>query len=83
MTQTVSVTDFIRNFGTYADLLPKLDSLLLIRDGKYFATLKSTPTEKNKNLLKFSGVWKGTSLDKDSLWKRVLTRKNRISKTIL
>lgn len=76
-TRTVSSTDFIRNFGTYADLLPQIDELVVIRDGRPFATFKATPEEKNRGLLKFSGLWKGTELDDDTIWKTVFKRKNR------
>lgn len=76
-TKIIPITDFIRKFGAYADLLPTLDSLILTRDGRPFATVRATPEEKNRQLLSFFGIWKGTSLDNDRLWKNVLKRRNR------
>ena len=73
----VPVTDFIRNFGTYADLIPRVDELILTRGGKPFAVVKASPQEKNEKLLSFYGAWKGTMFDSDKLWKKVLKRKNR------
>lgn len=73
----VTVTDFIRNFGDYAALLPAVPELVLTRDGYPFATVKSTPAVKNAKLKSLLGLWKGTGLDDDKLWKRALKRNNR------
>ena len=72
-----SVTDFIRRFGDYADLLPTIDKIILTRDGRPFATVKAAAETKNEKLLALSGIWKNTKLDSDSFWKEILVRKNR------
>lgn len=79
----IPITDFVRKFGAYADLLPFLDELILTREGRPFATLKATPEEKNAKLLAYAGSWKNTVLDDDAFWKTVRTRKNRDRKAIL
>ncbi len=76
-TLTVNVTDFIRNFGNYADLLPELEKINLIRDGSPFAEIRSSNEVKNRRLLALAGSAVGTSLDDDKLWKKVFTRQNR------
>lgn len=76
-TVIIPITDFIRKFGMYADKLPSLGELVLTRGGRPFATLKATPEEKNRELLKLFGAWKNTPLDSDALWKMVRTRKSR------
>lgn len=77
ITKIIPITDFIRKFGEYADLLPKIDKLILTREGRPFAEVKATPREKNIKLLSFYGIWKDTALDSDSLWQKVLKRKSR------
>lgn len=81
MNTIISVTDFIRNFGDYTRILPEVEKLVLTRDGRPFAEVKIVPEEKNKKLLTFFGLWKGTNLDDDKFWKKALTRGNR-KKTI-
>jgi len=76
-TKIIPITDFIRRFGAYADLLPHMDKLILTRQGRPFAEVRATAQEKNRKLLKFAGVWKGTKLDDDAYWKKVLSRKSR------
>lgn len=76
-TKIVSTTDFIRNFGTYADMLPKLDKIILTREGRPFASVKSSPEEKNRQLLRSAGIFKGTPLEDDKFWKKVLKRKSK------
>lgn len=73
----IPVSDFIRNFGDYANLLSSVDKIVLTREGRPFATVKATPEEKNRELLNFFGLWKGTKLDNDKLWREVLKRKSR------
>lgn len=82
-TMIIPITDFVRKFGQYADKLSSLDKIILTREGRPFAELKSTPEEKNKKLLSFAGIWKGTKLDDDKLWKKVLVRRNRKKPIIL
>lgn len=76
-TKIIPITDFIRKFGEYTSLLPKVNKLILTRDGRPFAEIKATPSEKNRKLLSFAGIWKGSELDNDKIWKKVLSRKNR------
>lgn len=76
-TKIIPVSVFIRNFGEYASLLPSLDKIILTREGRPFATVKATPEEKNRELLNFFGLWKGTKLDNDKLWKEALKRRSR------
>lgn len=73
----VPITDFIRNFGVYSDLLSKIDKLILTREGRPFATIKATPEEKNKKLLSFAGIFNGTKLEDEKFWKNTLKRKSR------
>ncbi len=76
-TKIIPITEFIRRFGVYSQLLPTLSGLILTREGRPFATLRATPEEKNRQLLSFFGLWKGTDLDSDLLWKTVRKRRNR------
>ena len=76
-TKIIPITDFVRRFGQYADLLPRIDKLILTREGRPFAEVRATAQEKNKKLLKFAGVWKGTKLDDERHWKKILSRKSR------
>jgi hypothetical protein len=76
-TPIIPITDFIRKFGEYADKLSTVDKLILTRDGRPFAEVKLTPSEKNKSLVALSGIWKGTDLDSDGMWEKIRVRKNR------
>lgn len=76
-TRIVPVTDFIRQFGDWAEVLPRIDKIILTREGRPFATVKAAAQVKNEKLLALAGIWKKTRLDSDSLWKQVSTRKNR------
>ncbi len=76
-TKIVSVTDFLRNFGKYADMLPNVDKLILTREGRPYAEFKLTPEERNERLLALRGKWDGKLFGDDKFWKKVLKRKNR------
>jgi len=76
-TRIIPVTDFIRKFGDWAEILPSIDKIILTREGRPFATVKASAEIKNEKLLALAGIWKDTKLEKDSLWEKVLTRKNR------
>ena len=80
--RNIPITDFIRRFGDYAAILPFMDELIVTREGRPFATIKATPEEKNRELLKCVGLWKGSVLDSDNFWKKVLKRKNRLGPLI-
>lgn len=79
MTKIIPITDFIRKFGNYSDLLPQLEKIVLTREGRPFAELKATPEEKNRQLLELKGTWKGSLFANNHSWKEVNKRKNRKS----
>ena len=74
----IPITDFIRKFGDYAAILPFIDELIVTREGRPFATIKATPEEKNRELLKCVGLWKGSVLDSDDFWKNVFVIMDRV-----
>ena len=76
-TKIIPITDFIRKFGEYADMLSSLDMLILTREGRPFATVAATPEEKNRKLLSLRGTWDGKLFENEAIWKTVLTRRNR------
>ena len=73
----IPITDFVRRFGQYAELLPTMNKLILTREGRPFAEVRATPEEKNRKLLKLSGIWKDTTLDDELHWKKALSRKSK------
>ena len=80
-TTIVSTTDFLRNSGKYLNLIPRVEEMLLVRDGRKFATVKATPEEKNRELLKFLDTHDRSLWDDDKVWdkvwKAVAVRRNR------
>lgn len=77
MTKIMPITDFIRKFGEYADLLPQLDKLILTREGRPFAEMRATAEAKAKERNKYAGVLAGTKLDNDKFWNNVLKKSSR------
>lgn len=75
----ISITELRRNFGRLTKNLAKTDAVILTKGGEPFAILKATSEEKRKILGKTAGVWKNTSLDNDTLWKKVSKKKSRKS----
>lgn len=73
----ISITELRRNFGALTKNLAKTDAVILTKGGEPFAILKAAPGEKRKLLTKTAGAWKGTDLDKDSLWTKVSKKKSR------
>lgn len=73
----VSITELRRNFGGITANLSRIDALILTRGGEPFAILKAAPEERRKVIRGAAGRWRGTTLDKDSLWQRILRRKSR------
>lgn len=73
----ISITELRRKFGEVTENLAKTDGVILTKGGEPFAILKATPEEKKKFLVKTAGTWKGTSLDNDTLWKKVSKKKSR------
>ena len=76
-TVIIPITDFIRKFGQYADILANVDKLILTREGRPFATVEITAEEKNKKLLSLKNSWNGKLFENEEVWKAVLTRRNR------
>lgn len=58
----VPISDFIRKFGVYAEMLADVDALILTRDSRPFATIRATPQEKNRKLLSLAGALKGITI---------------------
>ena len=77
MTNIIPITQLRRNFGRITAGLARLESITLTRGGKPFAILTAAPEQKMKLLHKAAGVWKGSKLDSDTLWKEVAKRKSR------
>lgn len=75
----VPITDFIRKFGMYANLLPKVDKIILTREGRPFAEVKLTSEERNERFLKLWGTWDPKLFGNDKIWKEPWKRKNRKS----
>ncbi len=77
MTKILPISDFIRKFGVDADLLPKLDMMILTREGRPFAKLKATDEAKAEARKKYAGVLAGTRLDNDKFWEKVTKKISR------
>jgi len=77
MTNIIPITDLRRNFGKISEDILSVESFVLTKGGKPFAILKAAPELRKESLMKAAGAWKGTILDDDELWKKVLTRKSR------
>ncbi len=76
-TKIITITDFVRKFGQYADMLSSLVKIILTRKGRPFAEVKATPQEKNRKLLALINTWDGRLFENEAIWKKVLTRRNR------
>ena len=79
----VPITELRRRFGELTASLPEIDSLVVTKKGKPFAILKATKETKMEILKKAAGVWKGTALDDDGIWREVFKRKSRKTKIAL
>jgi antitoxin (DNA-binding transcriptional repressor) of toxin-antitoxin stability system len=77
--QTVTITDFIRNFGKYAELLPKVEGIIVTRDGRPFARIEATPEEKNRGLPELRRSLHPQLWANDKVWKEIAKRRNRRS----
>lgn len=73
----ISVTTLLRDFGSVAEELPRLDKIILTKGGTPFATLKASREEKRKLLASCAGAWANTELDSDKFWAKTLTRKSK------
>jgi hypothetical protein len=76
-TKIIPITDLRRNFGENTEDILSVDSYILTKGGRPFAILKAAPELKREKLVKLMGVWKGTKLDDDKLWRKVFKRKSR------
>lgn len=76
-TKIIPITDFVRKFGQYADMLSSMDKIILTREGRPFAEVKATPQEKNRKLLALMKTWDGKLFENEAIWKKVLIRRNR------
>ena len=83
MPKIIPVTELRRNFGEITRSLPSIDEIILTKGGEPFAILKAAPEIKRKELRKSAGAFKGTELDNDEIWKKVLKRKSRKEKITL
>ncbi len=73
----VTATELRRNFGDITKDLVKFESLVVTKGGEPFAILKAVPAKKREVLMEAAGSWKGTNLDDDELWTKVLKKKSR------
>jgi hypothetical protein len=72
----VPITDLRRKFGEITENLAGLGEIILTKDGRPFAVLRSAVEEKRKRLLTFAGMWKSTEMDDKKMWKEILARKS-------
>jgi len=75
-TQTISIDDLRRSFGTIKKQLPFVTFIVTDR-GKPVAQLTATSEMKREMMGQTFGAWKGTKLDDDALWSEVLKKKSR------
>lgn len=80
---TVPATDFVRKFGYYTDLLPKVNKINVTRGGKKVGVFTVPSEHKKKAFRAFAGSLKGTEFDNDEIWKEVFKRKNREEPIVL
>jgi len=73
----VPITDLRRNFGALTADLPLINKIILTKDGRPFAILRAADDEKKRLMRDCAGVFKGTILDNDKVWKEVLQRRSR------
>ncbi len=74
---TVSINDLRRNFGEIEKALPFVSYFVITKKGKPFATLSATLVVKKELMKKTAGVFKGSKLNSDVLWKEVSKKKSR------
>lgn len=77
LSNIISITDLRRNFGEITANLDKIEEIILTKGGEPFAILKAAPEVKRKMLKKSAGVWRGTALDNEKIWRKVFKRKSR------
>lgn len=77
----IPITELRRRFGEITANLPFIDRLILTKDGKPFAILKSAPEVKRALLKKTAGSLKNTEFEDATFVKKMLKKKSR-SRTI-
>lgn len=75
--KTISINDLRRNFGEIERALPFTDHFVITKKGKPFALLSATPGVKKELMKKTAGALKGTSIDRDDIWKETSKKKSR------
>ena len=73
----IAISNLRRRFGEIEKALPYVDSFILTKKGVPFAILSATPLVKRKLMKKMAGAFKGTILENDDIWGKVLKRKSR------
>lgn len=79
----ISINDLRRNFGEIEKSLPLIDHFVVTKKGKPFAILCATSDTKRELMKKTAGVFKGTDLDNDRVWKDILKKKSRKENIVL
>jgi hypothetical protein len=75
-TRTIPIDDLRRNFGAIKKSLPYITFTLTDR-GKPIAELSATREMKKEMMMKTAGRLKGTDLDRDEVWKKILEKTSR------
>lgn len=78
-TKIIPITDFRRNFGENTDDILMVETYILTKGGRPFATLRAAPELRRESMKKFAGSLKGTDLYDDKIWNEVFKRKSRKS----
>lgn len=76
-TRIIPITDFRRNFGENTNDILMVESYILTKGGRPFATMKAAPELRREAMKKFAGSLKGTDLYDDKIWTEVFKRKSR------
>lgn len=74
---TIPITDFLKKPGYFTDLLPNIEKISLMKDGRHIADIKASPEEKNKQLLELMGTFDKSLFANEEVWKAVSVRRNR------
>ena len=73
----IAINDLRRRFGEIEEALPFVDHFILTKKGKPFAVLSATPLVKRELMKSMAGAFKGSPLESDNVWKKILKRKSR------
>lgn len=80
--RTIPIDDLRRKFGAIKKASPYVTFTLTDR-GKPIAELSATREIKKEMMMKTAGGLKGTDLDQDEVWKKVLQKTSRKTSVIL